>query len=100
MKEKKSWSQRTDVLVLDVASGLAFKFCLGMRFLSEMLDEHFLHGNKKSRVSWERWEIRGGERRRTVAKVMTKAALLEHIWTSGSWLMIFLTLDTEKRRDC
>jgi hypothetical protein len=31
-----------------------------------------------------------------VAKVMTKAALLEHIWTSGSWLMIFLTLDTEQ----
>ena len=25
---------------------------------------------------------------------MTKAALLEHIATSGSWLMIFLTRDT------
>lgn len=44
-----------------------------------------------ARVSWEKHE---GERRRTAARVMTKAALLEHIWTSGSWLMIFLTLDT------
>lgn len=72
-----------------------------MRLLSEMLDEHFLCEN--ARVSW-RDETYGKtglgrasrKRRRTAASVMTKAALLEHIWTSGSWLMIFLTLDTGK----
>lgn len=30
----------------------------------------------------------------TVAHVMMKAALLEHMTMSESWLMIFLTLDT------
>lgn len=42
---EKSWGRHTDVLVLNVASGLAFHFCLGMRLLSEMLDEHFLREN-------------------------------------------------------
>lgn len=33
----------------------------------------------------------------TVAHVMTKAALLEHMAISESWPMIFLTLDTDER---
>lgn len=37
----------TDVFVLDVAARFAFKFCLGVGFLCEMLDEHFLHGMAK-----------------------------------------------------
>jgi hypothetical protein len=35
-----------------------------------------------------------GRGRLTAAHVMMNAALLEHIWTSESWEMIFLTLDT------
>jgi hypothetical protein len=40
------WSSLTDVLVLDVASGLAFKFRLSVSFLGEMLDEHFLREDR------------------------------------------------------
>lgn len=36
----------------------------------------------------------------TVASVMTKAALFEHMWTSLSKAMIFLTRDTGFVKEC
>lgn len=78
---------RTDVFVLNISTGFAVKLCLRMALLCQMLDEHFLE-ELVSKMSGR--EMAG----RTVANVMTKAALLEHMWMSGSWPMIFLTLET------
>lgn len=47
-------------------------------------------------MTFEMLMVKGdGGLERTAARVMTKAALLEHIDISESWLMIFLTRDTE-----
>lgn len=40
--------RRTEILVLNVPSGLAIQLGLGVGFLGEMLDEHFLGGARMS----------------------------------------------------
>ena len=80
----------TKVFVLDVSPGFAVQLGVAVALLGEVLDEHFL-----KRVSVSTCQHGEGEEVcLTAATVMTKAALFEHMFMSGSWAIIFLTLET------
>lgn len=65
-----------------------------MPLLGQVLNEHLLYGISIARLEplVSRWL--------TVARVMTNAALFEHILISESSVIIFLTRDTSARSVC
>jgi hypothetical protein len=80
----------TEIAVLDIPAWFPLGFHDVVALLGEVLDKHLLLRNQYAgwQVSFFRvWDL-------TVARVITKAALLEHMLTSLSRAMIFFTRDT------
>jgi hypothetical protein len=84
---KRGEKERTEISILDIAAGFPLGLHNVVALLGEILNEKFLYAS----VSAEPVRVR---MERTVARVMTNAALFEHMLTSPSREIIFFTRDT------